>query len=242
MYFTYGFYRHPLGECLVTNFTQTKLYNRRGRAHIIRRSMTVEGEIIAADTTAIDTRVREMVQAYSIPAAAAYMSTSTGASTGFVLSNTFSLTGVRVIEGPSFHQREHAAHYVTGLPFTIRLECDYLGNTSLMEYEETITKVGDGRGRRIVLEVDSGPPVVQFTTTHTPITVMQEGKAVGVAQYPTPNLPLFNDAIDGPDGIQINEGTPELYGNAYIGYPISWKYRMVFPQNPSLPHPTLREG
>lgn len=243
MYFKYGTYQHPFGECMVSEYSATRMYHRRGRAYILRRRMTVVGEIIADTPSLISSRVREIKYVYSFDGGDAVLQDANMNSTAIFLSSLTSITGVRVVEGPNFPQAENQAHFVTGLPFNVTLEADYLIQSGgLMEFKETLRKVGNGGPRRIVIEVDSGPPVVQYTTTHTPVKIMQEGRAVGIGEYPVPGAPLFPDAVDYPDGCSVEEESPTLYGNSYLAYPVSWAYTMTLPQDVAMRHPLTGEG
>jgi hypothetical protein len=226
---------------MVTFFGQSKLYNPRGRAQILRKRMVVEGEIIAT-TTAIDTRMQEIIAIFSADGGSASFVRSNGAVTAYNLPSTGSISGVRVVQPPSFIQQEGKAHMTTGLPFTVVLEADYpiLDGFSLVSYSESITRIGQGGPRRVTVELDSGAPLEQIVSNQTPITIIQQGEAVGELIYPTENPPIFPSQIDLPDGYQLSQGAPRLDGQTYVDWPIRWAYRMTLTTATTIPPPLPR--
>lgn len=237
----YGSFDFADNEALVSFFGQARSYNDRGRTQQLRKRMTIEGEIIGASTAAIDARVAQIKDAFAVEGGTAVLLTSAGVETQFKLDSS-AYSGVRIVEGPSFFVQEGKAHYTTGLPFHITLEGDYLVNDGdgLISYSETITHVGDGGPRRVLVELDNGPAQEQIVSTNTNVTIVQSGEAVGMASYPDINAPTFPEAIDRPDGIQISRGSPRLEGLTHVDWPVRWSYRMSLNYLPGLPNPILR--
>jgi hypothetical protein len=237
--FQYGSYTHEPFECLVSFFGQARQYNARGRAQTLRKRMVVEGEIIGASTAAIDARVAAIKAAYSIEGGTARLLDASGNATAYVLESN-AISGVRIVEGPTFFQQEGKAHFVTGLPFQIVLEGDYANSDgdTLVSYSENITKIGSGGPRRVMVECDQGLPIEQVVSQNTPIVIVQAGEAVGYLARPNANPPLF--APDQPDGEQINVGTPRKDGINWVDWPIRWAYRTTLASNVNIPLPLLR--
>lgn len=236
-------YSHPDNECLVTFFGAQRIYNPRGQAAILRRTMRVEGEIIAATTAAIDARVAEIRAAYAVEGGSVVLYTSAGAATQFQLPSAGSINGVRIVEGPTFFTQDAKAHYATGLPFAITFEADYLQpqTSGVQFYSETIVQIGDGGARRIVIEVDNGSPVEQVVSTHTPVVIIQSGEAMGYLSYITPNTPLYSQYLDQPDGYQLIKESPQLLGGSIaLNYVSRWNYRMTIPTSVTIPFPSTR--
>jgi hypothetical protein len=242
MIFTYGGYSHPDNECLVTFFGAQRLQGPRGKTITLRRTMRVEGEIIASTTAAIDARVAAIRAAYAVEGGSAVLYTSAGASTQFQLPSLGSISGTRIVEGPTFFTQDGKAHYATGLPFALTLEADYFTKESfgLLFYTETISRVGSGGPRRVVIEVDNGLPVEQLVSTNTPIVVIQSGEAVNFAgSYPPPNSPIFAQYLDEPDGNHVAYTAPRLNGETYTEWTTRWDYRFTLPSNTTIPYPRL---
>lgn len=239
MRFSYGSYEHPDNECMVTFWGGSTIYNARGKPQYLRKRMVVEGEIVANGSTAIAARVKEIQDAYAVPGGSATLHGTAGA---YTLSSAGSVSGVRIVQAPTFFQQDGKAHMATGLPFSVVLEADYLINDGdpLVSYSETITHIGTGGPRRATLELDNGEPIEQIVSTHTPVTIIQAGEAVGSAGYPSINQPIFPTQVDLPDGLQISTSAPRLEGNVYVDWPIRWAYRMTCLNLPSIPYPLQR--
>ncbi len=157
------------------------------------------------------------------------------------LLNTGSIGGVRVVERPAFLAQDGKGHWATGVPFRITFECDYPKFTDgLVSYSESITKVGDGGPRRVMLELDNGIPVTQTVSSNTPIQIIQSGTAVGFLAYPTVNDPIFPNAILAPEDRAVTPDTPRLARDTYVDWPIRWTYRMTLDSPTSVPYPFRR--
>lgn len=165
---------------------------------------------------------------------------SDGSATQFVIGDG-SLGGCRVIQPPSFALQDGKAHYTTGLPFTVVLEADYQdSNDTLVSYSETITKIGQGGPRRLVIELDNGVAQEQIVSSHTPVVLIQSGEAIGYQAYPFFNAPVYPNYVDLPDGYQVAYAAPRLEGNTYVEYGVRWNYRMTIPTDATLPFPSTR--
>lgn len=240
MILRYGSYEHPDHECLPSFFGQERIFNQRGNAYIKRKRMVIDGEIVANGTSAIDARVSQILNAYSVDGGNVLLTQSDGLPTNFRLGHE-SISGVRVVEGPSFFTQDGKAHLATGLPFSITLEADYLESNDVLQfYEERITRIGTGGPRSVTIELDNGPPVKQVVSSHTPIIVVQSGTAVGISVRPTPNAPLFPDFMDGPEDNQVTNGSPQMNGGFPMNYMVSWNYRFTLTSPTSIPLPLLR--
>lgn len=238
----YGSFSFDDNETMVSAFRAVRIYNQRGLPAVIRRQMVIEGEIIAANTAAIDARVQQIRSAFAIDGAAAGLYQSDGTPTQFQLPTAGSLGGVRIVEEPSFSLDDGRAHYATGLPFRVVLEADYpeVGGGGLVAYNETITRIGNGGPRRLTIELDNGVPAEQIVSTNTPVVILQSGEAVGFSAYPAFNTPILPAYVDLPDGYVTSAGAPQLSGTVFINYPIRWQYRMTLPTNITIPLPTPR--
>lgn len=227
-------------EAMVTYFGQRRSYNARGRGQTLTRQMRVEGEMIGSSAAVLNDRLGEILSILSVDGFSAALLESDGTATHMQIGQG-SFTGGRIVES-HFPMQDGMAHFATAIPFGFTIEADYLVNDNdpLVAYSETLTQVGDGRPRSVVIEVDNGAPVEQTVSTHTPIYVIQQGEAVGILSYPVPNLPLFPNAIRAPEDIQISEGSPRLDNGAWFDYPVRWQYRFTLPTSIGIPHPTKR--
>lgn len=243
MRFRYGSFWHPTGEITSCRFTARQSNNDRGKAQIITRRISLTGMIVASGQAAIDARVAAIMVAYSSNRYDAQMMRSDGSGTTQALWDSSSISGVKVVEPPSFGIDPNQAHFATGLPFSIALEADYLYSDTdpLMSYSETIRVDGDGGPVRVVRPVDFGQWVEQIVANTSPVIISQTGEAVGSLAYPVPNAPIYPARILNPFSDKtIEEMTPQLMGRLHMGYPVRWAYRMTFTTPPSVSHPELR--
>lgn len=227
---------------MVTFFGEATVYNLRGRAQHRVKRMVIEGEIIANGATAINQRVGQIQAAFAADFLGRVILKQSNGATTLIHLPIGSLSGIRVIERPSFFMQDGKAHFATGLPFRIILEADYQYNDAdpYVSYNETITRIGDGGPRRVTIELDSGLPIEQIVSQNTPITVIQSGEAVGSLLYPPFPPPIFPSQVDLPDGYVTSTAHPRLHGNLYVDWPIRWQYRMTLLAAQNIPTPVLR--
>lgn len=229
-------------EAAVTYFGAQRLYSPRDSLMVVRKRCVIQGEIIAAGQRAISIRLNQILEAFALDGGKFQLYTTAGETTPVTLGESGSISGCRVVDGPTVFTQEGKAHYTNGLPFQITLEADYLAsNTGLIFYEETITRIGQGRPRSVVVELDNGLPVEQTVSSNTPIVVVQRGTAVGLLSYPVPNIPLLPiNTMRGPEDDQISESAPRRSRFADLEYPVSWLYRFTLTSPVGIPHPLRR--
>lgn len=237
MRFEYGPYRHPESECLVTYFGSRRVYNPRGRAQRMLQQMVVEGTIVAAGQAAIESRRREIEQAYALEGQRATLYSDAGSPT-YQLDSPL---GVRVLD-LTWLQEDGKAHYATGLPFRITLEAENTiddGDT-LVSYVETVTRVGTGGPRVLWPELDNGPAIPQIVASNPNVVIVQEGEAVGSLAYPAFSLPLFLPPNLDEAGMIQSRSTPRVDGLGLTDWPIRWQYTFTFNSAQPLPIPIPR--
>src|SRR5688572_1020849 len=188
MFWRQGIYTHPNNEILVTAFTVRRLYTPRRLLDRIVKTAVLEGEVIAEGQTAIEARRDEIDAVYSneVTYAALLKDTADGGQA------TYEMHFPRVVDFV-WLQEEHKAHFATALPFRAVIESEELYDaTGLISFSETITKIGDGGERRVWPELDNGPSISQVVSSHTNVTLLQEGEAIAFDAYPLPSSPIIS--------------------------------------------------
>lgn len=225
----YGAYSHLPGECAVRINQQVVYDEQTGIPHQLLVSWDVEGRVEADTPAGVAVQVRRLEAAYSRP----FLTARLLHADGFVaheLSGAGSLSGVRVVQPPSYPNAQ-GAEFSTYRNYVLRLECKYpVGdpNTALRSWQETLTFSG-GRPARGIITCASGPPVPYISAAYTPYRVTQSGSAVGYLGYPPLSLvvPLFGyDLLEG-EGDPITFGSPRSDGRRLVDWPISWTFRFV---------------
>lgn len=243
MILRYAGYSFQDAECLPVFYGRARTYNARGRAQFIVKRLTIEGEIIAATQALIDARVREIENALAVEGGTAVLLLDSGAESAYKLDGGSSVSGVKIIDGPNFPQEEAKAHYATGQPFNMTFEAEYLISDfdPLVSFSESITKIGNAGPRVVWPELDNGQSIPQIVSTHTNVTIIQAGSAVGVSGYPFAYAPppIFPQNLDNPDETTTVE-SPQLTGLGFQNFTLNWVYRMTLNANPGIVIPTAR--
>lgn len=239
MILQYGGFPFQNAEVTPTFFGQWRIYNQRGRAQLLRKRMTIEGEIIADGQAAINARMGQIQSAFALEGGTCVLLTDAGAETNYRLDSS-AVSGVRIIEGPSFHIQDGKAHFATGLPFSITLEADYLVNDgdSLVSWSERVTRIGNGGPRVATIELDNGLPIRQIVSASTPVQIIQSGEAVGATTWPNFPGAIFPAYLDNPEEAEGSDA-PRTNGLGFLDFPIHWQYRHTLPYNPGTIRPNV---
>lgn len=246
MYFKYGDYTHPAGEVQVTSFEVETKRSDRGQALSKTATLQLEGIIVASGDVAIDARVAAIQNAYSLDGCNAALYLTNGTQSHLSLDSGSSLYGVQVIRGPSFPLQRNAAHYATGLPFSITLQAEYGISSNqgpFLGSSETIEQIGDGGPIVVITTLDNGPPVADQVSPASPCIVTQSGEATYELSsafgpiYPPFNPPLWPDHLIRPDGYRVSRQKmrPRIAGRNQ--YRASWNYTFQFTSPPFIPNP-----
>lgn len=235
MYAVYGPFSHSSGAIGVSSHTKQKRYNSRGRAQTIVERLTMEGTIIGTGSTAaelqsnIRSQIAGMVSAYSVDGYSGGLMHSDGTPSAHYLSSAGSISGVRVVQPPSFGTSLGGGEYATGRSFTIGLEAEYLisDGDPLVNWQETITVIGNGGERLVMIETDNSLPLIQQVSMATPVYVEQRGQSIGsVNHIAYPGYLGGGLILDGPSEVK-NSGTPRLAGSQFLDFPRSWFRRYL---------------
>lgn len=247
MYFRYGNYSHPAGEVLVRSFEVSAEQGLNGLTIARTKTLQLEGVIVAAGDVAIDARVSEIQQAYSLDGYDATLVRTDGQPSHIALSSGDALYGVQVTNGPSFPMERNAAHYATGLPFTITLQAKYSSNGQgyFLGSSETIEQIGNGGPIVVITTLDNGLPVADQVSPASPVIVTQSGESVyefsttAPPTYPPFNPPLFPGNLIMPDGYRVRreKSRPRIAGRNQ--YKATWSYTFQFTQPPFIPNPNV---
>jgi len=249
MYFVYRGYSHPAGEVQVTSYDARKVYNDKFLATSIVYTMQLSGIIVAAGDAAIDARVAEIQNAYSLDGGDAALMLTNGSPSSMRLDSGSSMYGVRVVDGPRFPMERNAAHYATGLPFEITLQAEYtsasLGvNDAFVGSSESIEMIGDGGPITAITVLDNGPPVADTVSPASPVIVTQAGEAVYELPaalspvYPNFNPPIWPQNLIRPDGFRVGRHKTRPKGGR-VQYKATWSFNFHFTEPPFIPNPAV---
>lgn len=246
MYFQYGGYAHPAGEVQVTSYSVESKKNDRGIVISKVYTMQLAGIIVASGDVAIDARIAEIQNAYSLDGYNAALIRTDGRPSHLCLDSGSSLYGVQVTSGPTFPMERDKAHFATGLPYSITLEAEYGTpnvNSPFIGSTETIEQIGDGGPISVITTLDNGKPVIDIVSPASPVIVTQSGEAtyellsVYPPVYPYFNPPLWPENLVRPDGYRPSR-TRSRPKKGKVQYKAAWSYTYHFTEPPFIPNPS----
>lgn len=196
----YGSYRHQANEVMVV-IDQTPSTNSAGVRDKTKHRWTINGVLQASTVAEMTAAIRALENAYKSNGKdlVLYDADGSTATAHKLLSNT-SLSGTRVISGPSYPIGNEVISLMRR--YTIVVECetsvlpDSVGDGSggqqnaPLRFSETVQQYGGGE---IVMHMTllDGKPFRQVTAKHSPFIVVQSGQATGERGYPKIPAPLF---------------------------------------------------
>jgi hypothetical protein len=226
----YNGYQHPENEVNLASFLVRPLYSSRHRRTLVRYEAHLTGEIIIDDTDTttelaqakLTTRINELVNAYGVNGGDYILLDNQGNQTRHSLISGDSLSGVRV-EHRSWPKGD-PAEWATHRTFYIVLVAEYVeAESQIVSWQERVQVVGNGGPDWEMRRVRFGLPRPQLLSNFTPVSVVQQGEAVGLQGYPIPPGPIF-PAWEHEQLRQITPGSAESYPNGFINFPLRWAY------------------
>lgn len=157
-----------------------------------------------------------------------------GSQSSMCLLNAGSITGVRVTDGPHFHDVV-GPEFVSQRHFKFTAEADYkysgTKRTTIIEWGETLSFSGGGP-LYVTLPALIGYPQRQMVYERTPCKAKQKGFAVGYGGDTTPAYPDPAPAIwpfalvSSPDTVYFH---PIKMGDNYTNWRMEWEYTYEWP-------------
>lgn len=240
-----GNYTHDDAECGIKIARRFDI-SESGIKLAMIETWTISGILQAASQSAITSKLKSMEETYNGDG----MNVGVYTSGGILTRHFIQATAAQYVRGLGVqYPIGDGPEYTTYRHYEASVEARFLlsGVSSpgsiddLVSYEESIEISGDGSSRRALAEVIAGPWQEQTLNTHTPVTIVQSGSAVGGSGYPRNPAPLFPDRILDPrTDRKIKRGSPKTLFPVQRDFPLSWNFIMTFAQNaPSDAAPTI---
>ncbi len=226
MFFKYGTHRHPDNEVNLVTFRQDAVRNARGLVQFTRKTLSIEGVLLASTQATIKTAIAAMETAYAVDGKDAALFHDDGTKSPHSLDSNDSIGGVRV-RSISF-DKATAAEYATQRTFRVTLWADFAGQDNLVQFIESLRFVGTGGPKRVWVQLINGLAQRQQVQARTTQRIVQSGTAIGYVvspAFPTPIFPQYEHE----DRREANIGSPQRDGDDHINYPISWTYHFEAP-------------
>lgn len=194
MYFQYGSFRSDFAECTLSVRKENVIESNVPVSQKV--TWTIQGRRHGTNTSNLVTRGRILEAVFNQHGRDAKL-LDENFSAVLQLLNATSINGVRVVQPPHYPDLT-GAQLTTWFDWTAVLEAEYPLTASqftlsgqLLEWSETVTVIGSGGPRHVVIETLNTAPVVQIVNARTKVTVLQSGNALAYGRYPTPPVPYF---------------------------------------------------
>ena len=232
MQIRYGSYTHTLGEPALTIDRQT-LYTDAQSPYAETVRWMIQGMLTNQGGTeaTLNAKVRALEAAYAWNNKdAALLLTSGGAAAGHTLINADTIGGVRVVKRPHYPKGD-GAEGITMRTFAVVLEATFplTSGTALLSWTETISFSGGGASYGF-LEPLTGRPIKQKLKQRTTYHATQQGRAVGLYEYPTVPSAMWTAGLLGARETKWDSPKRMGYGSGadtHIGWPVSWLYKFA---------------
>lgn len=196
MRYEVGGYQFQVGEVALDSVERELVRNVRGLRSMFRVKHNCSGQLLVDNTLLtvaekqndLKDRMFQMEQAFASDQVDAGMLHDNGTKSHFYFNNGDTESGV--ILTPPDYGGESGPEYAAFSSFTFAVEAYYLDPAAevMAAFSETVSYKGTGGPRKVILEMDTGPPRIQQVSTNSIITAVQSGTIVGLKGWiePTP--------------------------------------------------------
>ena len=224
--FSYGKYVHPDNEVNLTKYEVIGVRSRRNvQTHRLSR-LHVYGKI-KAEGAALKLRIGQLIAAYSNDNMGDAVYSVDGVKTHHWLTNTQSLTGVRVMHRS--WPEGTAAELANVRSFHIVLESLHYqeaGNKpKWLWWQEVIRHVGTSGPLWEYRRTQEGNPRKKVIWPNSTMKIIQEGQSLGLDGYVMASVsPAFGEIIEHEEERITEPGSAVWQGNGFSNYPYKWRY------------------
>lgn len=232
-----GGYSHTPGTVRVSNFS---LSNEKRSGQIIGLVIkcAIEGTIFGSSQAQIDSRSRDLINAYSQPLPFVGLFRADGGKTHIYIPGDNALAPGIFVTPLEFPDGQ-GADFATYHRFRISFEAHYaagnligsgLPSENYLQLDETLSFTGDGGPRYSTRECQIGPPYRELVRDHTICRARQSGRASARGQFPPVPAPLFPEFLD-HDSVSIERESIRSFTNGQPDeYPVRWSYSYTSPE------------
>jgi hypothetical protein len=219
---TYGSHSHPDNQCAVTIDRDVWRDTEGVRIGYTER-WTLRGLIFGDGTVAdLTTKINTLQAAYAIDKQDLKLLDGATATAHSLLNA--SCTGGTKVKAVRFPKGE-GPEYATYREFEVIIEGSVRSTSGVTSYTESITIEGTG-GPEFVIRIPlQGQPIKQVINAATPMRVLQSGRSLSDAGYPTPPSPVL-PAAEHVLQRSVTRILPRYYNGSYVDYGVQWSYVM----------------
>lgn len=240
MYWVCGNYQHADNEVDLTSFAIQRMYSPRNQLAFMRKTLVIQGHLIASTQATIKAAIDALEQAYKIQPGGV-----NGSLEGFSMDvglmhddgtrSPHFLEAAKHVNGVRLKHfewnRKDGGEYATGRSYTIVFEADEINPESqIYSFQESVQYIGNCEGKWELVDQYYGPPLRQDICEMTVQRIIQSGSAVGVEAHPYPPAEMFPTIKHGEQSFW-EYGSPEVVGrNGYTMFPTRWRYVFSSPE------------
>jgi len=212
----------------------TPVPNAAGMVQTMKQRMTVTGDLLAPPNStnpqvALTALQLQLQAALGVPYLDLVFYADDGSVTATVLRNAGSLSGVHLVEGPSFMGDRSTGQYAVVRSFSFAMEVETVYPTQLtplVSFSESLSFSG-GQPIRTMARSVNKLPIDQITWPYTEFECVQSGSAVGLLAWPFggPNQmpPLRFPASMLRGAPKVDASGPDRIGpKGYKNYGVKW--------------------
>jgi hypothetical protein len=223
----WGNYPFAVNGCDLTSRTRVVLSDSGRPVRYVAR-VAVAGWLEADGQAALSSAEARLRAELATPYRDLRFLTDAGGLAAVSLSNAGSLSGCRVVDGPTFDGRD-GAEYATLRRFAFEVEAEYLianAANAVLSFTETVSITGTGGPvRRLRVPVNATVLVRQQISPRSVVRATQTGQAVGHTRYPAAPAPLWGPPLLLEEQVSVQKGAPKRLGLAFVEFPLSWAYQ-----------------
>jgi len=247
MRYEVGGYQFQVGEVALETIEKELVRNNRGLRSMFRVKHNCTGQLLVDGSLAtvaqqqndLKERMFEMEQAFAADRVDAGMLHDDGTRSHFYFENGATESGT-ILTPPNFGG-EAGVEYAALSSFSFSIEAYYLDPVAeaMSAFSETVSYKGTGGPRRVVVEMDTGPPRIQQVSTNSAITAVQSGTIVGLKGWidPTPLSAIGTELVHERN---ISRGEPTRIGpgdgvtpdSGLIDFPTDYSFHFVLTSPP----------
>lgn len=226
MRFQYGGFLHDENECWVESLNREAIRTDRGLVRSLLHTVTFGMRLVTSGASAQADLTSAMLArevAYSVHRQDFRVLDNDGALTVFYMPDAGSLSGVQVIQPPSYRQVDRA-NYATVLEAFVTLQAEYPWiepGAEIIDFQELLTFSG-GLPVRVFLQCVNSNPVEQVVSPRSTYDVVQQGFIRTLTPSPAPMAPIWPAALT-QRSVTLN--SPRIQQHVAGEYATSWVYQ-----------------
>lgn len=222
----WGAYALPVNGADVTSQVRTTARSVGGRPVRYEAVVSVVAWLDGSGQADLAAKESALRAALAIPGLDLTWKLDSGAVSPTSLIDGATMTGNRIVSGPTFQNEARDGEYVTQRTARFDVSAEYAasdGATAILAWSETVTVTGDGGPDRNYRFPLNARPIRQVRSPYSVVTAVQSGEAYGHLARPTPPPALW-PAYLLRNRSSVGKIAPTPLGGVYVNPGVRWNY------------------